>query len=99
MLFFFFFFGSVLVVSVHRRATSHIWRRPFLIRSQRPLISFTFDDFPRSALLVGGAILHRFGLTGTYYASLGLAGKETASGQIFVPDDLTTLVEQGHELG
>ena len=90
---------SRLLGSVQRRATSHIWRRPFLIRSQRPLISFTFDDFPRSALLVGGAILKRFGLAGTYYASLGLAGKETASGQIFVPDDLTTLVEQGQELG
>jgi glycosyltransferase involved in cell wall biosynthesis/peptidoglycan/xylan/chitin deacetylase (PgdA/CDA1 family) len=63
------------------------------------LISFTFDDFPRSALLTGGAILNRFGRAGTYYASLGLVGKETPSGQIFFPDDLTTLVEQGHELG
>jgi len=63
------------------------------------LISFTFDDFPRSALLAGGAILNRFDLTGTYYASLGLAGKETVSGQIFFSDDLATLFEQGHELG
>jgi glycosyltransferase involved in cell wall biosynthesis/peptidoglycan/xylan/chitin deacetylase (PgdA/CDA1 family) len=63
------------------------------------LISFTFDDFPRSALLTGGAILNSFGLAGTYYASLGLAGKETASGEIFSSGDLTTLFEQGHELG
>jgi len=69
------------------------------MRQQCPLISFTFDDFPRSALLVGGAILSRFGLGGTYYASLGLIGKETASGPIFLSDDLTNLFEQGHELG
>ena len=82
-----------------RRAASLVYRRPFLIRLQRPLISFTFDDFPRSALLVGGAILNRLGLAGTYYASLGLVGKETESGQIFLPDDLTTLFKEGHELG
>jgi glycosyltransferase involved in cell wall biosynthesis/peptidoglycan/xylan/chitin deacetylase (PgdA/CDA1 family) len=90
---------STLLGYYQRRAASLVFRRPFLINSQRPLISFTFDDFPRSALLVGGAILNRFGLAGTYYASLGLVGKETASGQILFPDDLTTLFEQGHELG
>jgi glycosyltransferase involved in cell wall biosynthesis len=82
-----------------RRIGSLLFKRPFLIKAQQPLISFTFDDFPRSALLVGGAILNRFGLTGTYYASLGLAGQETVSGQIFLSDDLTTLFQQGHELG
>jgi glycosyltransferase involved in cell wall biosynthesis len=82
-----------------RRSASLVFRKPFLISSQRPLISFTFDDFPRSALLVGGAILSRFGLAGTYYASLGLVGQETASGQIFSSDDLPKLFEQGHELG
>src|ERR1700674_1981031 len=90
---------SRLVGYYQRSAGSHACRRPFLISLQRPLISFTFDDFPRSALLVGGAILNRVGRTGTYYASLGLVGKETPSGQIFFPDDLTTLLEQGHELG
>jgi glycosyltransferase involved in cell wall biosynthesis/peptidoglycan/xylan/chitin deacetylase (PgdA/CDA1 family) len=82
-----------------RRAASLVFRRQFLVSPQRPLISFTFDDFPRSALLVGGAILNRLGLAGTYYASLGLAGKETASGQVFFLQDLPTLFEQGHELG
>jgi glycosyltransferase involved in cell wall biosynthesis/peptidoglycan/xylan/chitin deacetylase (PgdA/CDA1 family) len=92
-------FWSRLLGYVQRRTTTSVWRRPFLINSQRPLISFTFDDFPRSALLTGGAILNRFGRAGTYYASLSLMGKETPSGKIFFPDDLTTLLEQGHELG
>ncbi len=82
-----------------RRAASVVFRKSFLIKPHQPLISFTFDDFPRSALLAGGAILNRFGLAGTFYASLSLVGKETASGRIFDLDDLRTLFEQGHELG
>jgi hypothetical protein len=82
-----------------RIAGSLSFNRPFLIQSKRPLISFSFDDFPRSALLAGGGILNRLGLAGTYYASLGLMGKETPSGQIFSSGDLATLFDQGHELG
>lgn len=82
-----------------RNAASFLFRKPFLIRPQRPLISFTFDDFPRSALLTGGAILNRYGLAGTYYVSLGLAGKTTHSGEMFHSEDLAAVFEQGHELG
>jgi glycosyltransferase involved in cell wall biosynthesis/peptidoglycan/xylan/chitin deacetylase (PgdA/CDA1 family) len=82
-----------------RKVASLAYRRPFSIHPQRPLISFTFDDFPRSAIRTGGAILNRFGIAGTYYASLGLVDKSTPSGQIFSMDDLPMLFEQGHELG
>jgi hypothetical protein len=64
-----------------------------------PYISFTFDDFPRSALYTGGNILKRYGLRATYYASFGLMGKEAPTGMIFVPDDIKELLAQGHELG
>jgi hypothetical protein len=76
-----------------------IARRPMVINTEVPLISFTFDDFPRSALLTGGAILRSFGLAGTYYASLGLMGSQAPTGPIFLPGDLEELLEQGHELG
>jgi len=74
-------------------------RRTFSIDTQTPLISFSFDDFPRSALLTGGAILSSHGLSGTYYASLGLMGSEAPTGPIFLSEDLNVLVEQRHELG
>src|SRR5438876_6524312 len=82
-----------------RSAARFLFKRPFVINSQVPLISFTFDDFPRSALLAGGTILNRFGLSGTYYASFGLMGKDAPSGRIFALDDLRPLFQQGHELG
>ncbi len=82
-----------------RRAASLLFRKPLLIKPEQPLISFTFDDFPKSALLAGGSILKRFGSAGTYYTSLGLAGGETPSGRMFDAGDVTTLLEQGHELG
>lgn len=82
-----------------RSAASVLFRRPFLITTQQPFISFTFDDFPRSALLIGGGILNRYGLAGTYYASLGLLDKKAPSGRIFGSGDLSTLFKQGHELG
>jgi peptidoglycan/xylan/chitin deacetylase (PgdA/CDA1 family) len=82
-----------------RASAGVLFRRPLAIKSQTPLISFTFDDFPRSGLLTGGAILNRFGLAGTYFASFGLMGTQAPTGAIFVRDDLKTLVDQGHELG
>jgi peptidoglycan/xylan/chitin deacetylase (PgdA/CDA1 family) len=81
------------------RAAKFVCQRPIQVRSEPPLISFTFDDFPRSALSVGGEILNRHGLAGTYYAAFGLAGRQTRSGQIFEMSDLLHLVRQGHELG
>ena len=69
------------------------------IHTKVPIISFTFDDFPRSALLTGGAILNRYGLAGSYYASLGLMGMQAPTGNMFLAEDLKLLREQGHELG
>jgi peptidoglycan/xylan/chitin deacetylase (PgdA/CDA1 family) len=64
----------------------------------KPVVSFTFDDFPKSALHLGGKILSGRGLRGTYYAALGLMGKTTEVGEIFEEDDLRALTETGHEL-
>jgi len=63
-----------------------------------PLISFTFDDFPKSALTLGGKILTENGCMGTYYTALGLMGTATAVGASFDRVDLDDLLSQGHEL-
>jgi peptidoglycan/xylan/chitin deacetylase (PgdA/CDA1 family) len=85
--------------SYARRASQFFFKRLFTIRTDRAIISFTFDDFPRSALQNGGAILRNFGLSGTYYAAFGLMARQTEVGAIFLPRDLKTLLDEGHELG
>ena len=82
-----------------RASAKMLYRRSLLIDSGFPIISFTFDDFPRSALHTGGAILKRYGVTGTYYVSFGLMGKQAPTGTMFLREDIETLLEHGHELG
>jgi peptidoglycan/xylan/chitin deacetylase (PgdA/CDA1 family) len=62
------------------------------------IISFTFDDFPKSALHAGGSILERYDLAGTYYASFGLMDRDSAVGRIFSAGDLNRVLAR-HELG
>lgn len=82
-----------------RLSAQYLFRRRMIITSDEPFISFTFDDFPHSAFSVGGAILKKYGLFGTFYVSLGLTGKQDVSGLMFSRDDLAELHRQGHEIG
>ena len=74
-------------------------RREVIMRNTEPLVSFTFDDFPRSALLTGGPILESFGAKGTFFCSLGLMGTTGYAIEMFCRDDLNDLLERNHELG
>jgi peptidoglycan/xylan/chitin deacetylase (PgdA/CDA1 family) len=74
-------------------------RRTFNISLRQPLISFTFDDFPRSAFFTAGSILEQHGVAGSYYTAFGLANQIGPTGEIFHPDDLHPLLARGHEIG
>jgi peptidoglycan/xylan/chitin deacetylase (PgdA/CDA1 family) len=63
------------------------------------IVSFTFDDFPHSALAAGGAILKDYGVRGTFYAAASLRDAETELGRFYTAEDLVRLVSDGHELG
>jgi peptidoglycan/xylan/chitin deacetylase (PgdA/CDA1 family) len=82
-----------------RIAFTSLFRDPVKMRNDVPIISFTFDDFPRTAYQIGGTILRTHGLRGTYYAALGLAGTFAPVGEIFSRQDLVNLLADGHELG
>ena len=84
---------------VRRNSGRVLFRKLQSLHLQVPLISFTFDDFPRSALLTGGEILNSFGIAGTYYTALGLLGTDSPSGRICVIEDLERALDAGHELG
>jgi len=74
-------------------------RRNFSLSADVPYVSFTFDDFPRSAFAEGGRILAEQGVRGTYFVSLQLLGSPSVSGPIASRDDLRALLRDGHELG
>ena len=72
--------------------------RPAKVSWPGGVVSFTFDDFPRSAWVNGGAILEKYDRRGTYYTAMGLAGSGCALGPMFVPDDLAAVHASGHEI-
>ena len=72
--------------------------RPARIAWPGGVVSFTFDDFPRSAWTLGGAILEQHDRRGTYYAAMGLAGTASRLGPMFALDDLRAAHAHGHEI-
>jgi peptidoglycan/xylan/chitin deacetylase (PgdA/CDA1 family) len=83
----------------HRTLANQFCRRMVTVTPSIPLISFTFDDAPKTAFKTGGAILDSCGAKATYYLSLALLGTETEVGEIAGKDDLLAAVDNGHELG
>lgn len=81
------------------RAIETFSRRNFNLSGSGPIVSFTFDDFPQSALHIGGSILKNYGVCGTYYVAMGLMDQVNDLGRQFSAADLTNLFRDGHELG
>jgi peptidoglycan/xylan/chitin deacetylase (PgdA/CDA1 family) len=73
-------------------------RRPVAKTIAGPVVSFCFDDFPRTAFRTGGSILAALGARGTYYAALGLMNSQNDLGEQFTAEDLDSLLAGGHEL-
>jgi peptidoglycan/xylan/chitin deacetylase (PgdA/CDA1 family) len=62
------------------------------------VVSFTFDDFPKSSIAVGGRIPEGYGVPGTYYVSMNLAGTERIVGRMFDHEDVCATHSVGHEI-
>jgi N-acetylglucosaminyl-diphospho-decaprenol L-rhamnosyltransferase len=91
--------GLCLARSISERAADVVTVKPYLLRDVGGVISFTFDDFPRSALVVGGEILTRYQCAGTYYVAGGLTGTSQHGLCIHSADDIKLALQQGHEVG
>lgn len=83
---------------INRKLAPHVFRRTLRMCNRRPIVSFTFDDAPRSAFTKGAAILEKAGGCGTFYVCGGLCDT-TADGMEFMRStDLSQLKNRGHEL-
>jgi peptidoglycan/xylan/chitin deacetylase (PgdA/CDA1 family) len=68
------------------------------IGNERKIISFTFDDVPKSTFENAVPILSKFKVNGTFYVALslmeGISGKD-----LYARENLQKCIEDGHELG
>ena len=87
------------VNGIEVRLTRNIKTRALDTRLAEPVVSFCFDDFPRSAVTEGGRMLREHGWTGTFYAAGSLCGREVDGISYFTEDDLRQVHEEGHEIG
>jgi peptidoglycan/xylan/chitin deacetylase (PgdA/CDA1 family) len=69
------------------------------MRNRRAIISFTFDDFPRSAVIMGARVLEDNAARGTFYLAGSHCGKVVDGIEQYCADDLATLRNAGHEIG
>lgn len=83
---------------IQRRMTQ--WRR---VDACGPLktsmITFSFDDFPKSAADTGAEIMASINAPAIYYACSGLAGRTNKTGELYDDSDLIALARAGHEIG
>ena len=90
---------SSLKGKLRRRYARLVHRRPARVRLDRPMVSFSFDDAPLSAVENGAALLEARGARGTFFIAMGLAGRTGPMGRFAGAGDLERLVKAGHELG
>ncbi|PHS23752.1 MAG: hypothetical protein COA85_09330 [Robiginitomaculum sp.] len=91
--------ASGLISALKRRLTRLQARKTLDCAQGRFLVSFSFDDFPKSAAHTGAEILKNFGWHGTYYTSAAFENTSNHLGDLFTASDVSRLVSNGHEIG
>jgi peptidoglycan/xylan/chitin deacetylase (PgdA/CDA1 family) len=81
----------------HRMAM-HLRVEPFRLRNETPMVSFTFDDVPKSAATVGAAILEAHDVHGTFYVIGSQVGTSSPLWDMVDGDDVVALHRGGHEI-
>lgn len=69
------------------------------VPTDEPIVSFSFDDVPASALDVGATILEADGVRGTFYISGGLQGRIEPGRTLIDQTGCRALAARGHEIG
>lgn len=83
---------------LRRRYARLTHRRPARLALDRPVVSFTFDDVPESAVHEGAPVLEAEGVRGTWYLCAGLFGKDGHLGRFADAGDARRLASAGHEI-
>jgi peptidoglycan/xylan/chitin deacetylase (PgdA/CDA1 family) len=89
---------SALTARVNNRLAMHFCTSPFALRNKGPVVSFTFDDTPKSAAVVGVPILDAYNARATFYVAGGLVDKWSGHWAGISADEIVGLHRQGHEI-
>lgn len=84
---------------ISRRLVTLQSRRDIRFNLERPIISFTFDDCPKSAINNGVSQIDKEGWLCTAYVSGGLMGITNHHGLQIQGEDAQALHKSGHEVG
>ncbi|MEH2622542.1 peptidoglycan/xylan/chitin deacetylase (PgdA/CDA1 family) [Bradyrhizobium sp. AZCC 1719] len=84
---------------VGHRLAMHLHVDRFRLRNSTPMVSFTFDDLPKSAVTTGAAMLEAHGARGTFYVSGSLVGAAAPDWVAGDGEDVVSLHRTGHEIG
>lgn len=84
---------------LRRISAKHLNKRLVSSATKPPIVSFSFDDIPASAAHVGAPILAKHGVKGTFYLAMSLLSGVEGNEDLFEIDDVSQLIEDGHEIG
>ena len=89
---------SALKARVSNRLARHFGGAPFRLQNKAPMVSFTFDDTPKSAATVGGEILDAYDARATFYVAGSLVDHWSGHWDGVSADEIVELHRKGHEI-
>jgi peptidoglycan/xylan/chitin deacetylase (PgdA/CDA1 family) len=89
---------SALKARISNRLARHLGTAPFRLRNKNPMVSFTFDDIPKSAAVIGAPMLEEYNARGTFYVAGRLVDKWSGNWMGASADEIVGLHRKGHEV-
>lgn len=83
---------------IARRLVKYRAQRKLAFKYDKPIVSFSFDDCPRSVMDNALPLLKERNWYGTIYAAMGLCGTTNHLGLHMSRDDMKTVHEAGHHI-
>ncbi|MCU6433409.1 polysaccharide deacetylase family protein [Undibacterium sp. Jales W-56] len=88
-----------LLKKISRRLASHLGCAWLPLKQGQGVVSFTFDDVPASACILGKQLLEEFDARGTFFVCGDLTDGQEQGHPCHSVEALQHLVEDGHEVG
>ncbi len=90
---------SWTLAEVRRYIRTALFGRTVTMCNRRAIVSFTFDDFPLSAVSNGARLLEDHGACGTFYMTGSYCGRVIDGVPYYGAENLPALTGAGHEIG